>query len=70
MSRLECSRCRCVYGDVVRVKKCVLCGNRDFGKVELDFVLEVKEFPRWFTRENNIGYGYIGTIRTDEKASV
>ena len=70
MSKLECDKCKCVYADVVRVKKCVLCGNREFTKLERDVMLEVKEFPRWFTRENNIGYGYIGTIRIDSRASV
>lgn len=65
MSRLECGKCKSVFGDVVRVRKCPLCGNTGFSDIEPDIAIEVKSFPRWFTWQGNIGFAYNKTMRSD-----
>jgi len=70
MSRLECGRCRSVFQDVVRVKKCPLCGSIDFRDADTDFSMEIRSFPTWFTSQHNIGYAYFQTNRIDSAAHV
>ena len=70
MGRLECGRCKAVYQDVVRVRKCPLCGNTGFSNPDTDFSMEIKSFPKWFTFQGNIGYAYFQTNRLDSSAHV
>lgn len=64
MARLECTKCRSIYQDVVRVKKCPLCGNREFFNVERD-LMGLVEFPRWFRWQGNLGFVYYKSMRSD-----
>ena len=63
MSRLECTRCKCVYADVVRVRKCPLCGNTDFAHTR--FEMGVLQPKKWFRSEGTLGFYYISNIRMD-----
>jgi hypothetical protein len=49
MARLECGKCRSIFKDVVRVRKCPLCGCTDFNGADPSFDLPVGVFPKWFT---------------------
>ena len=68
MARLECGRCKCVFQDVIRVRKCPLCGNREFSNIEPQ--VGVMSFPKWFTYQGTIGFFYPQTMRMDEAAYV
>ena len=68
MPRLECSKCKAIFQDVLIVRKCVLCGNRSFKNIEP--LIEVKIFPKWFTYSGNIGFLYLKTIRSDPAAEL
>lgn len=64
MARLECTKCKSVYQDVIRVKKCPMCGNREFTNVEP--AVAIPAVPRLFAREGRIGFVYFRTIRPDQ----
>ena len=66
MASLECGNCRCVFRDVVRVRKCPLCGNMKFSEVE--HLVGLKQFPKWFVREGTVGFFYQNTMRLDSAA--
>ncbi len=68
MASLECAKCKSVFRDVVRVRKCPLCGNAEFANVQP--FMGVMQFPKWFTYGGNIGYFYFKTLRTDEAAGL
>lgn len=64
MARLECTKCKSVYQDVIRVKKCPLCGNREFTSIEP--AVAIPAVPGLFAREGSIGFVYFRTIRPDQ----
>lgn len=64
MARLECTKCKSVYQDVIRVKKCPLCGNREFTSIEP--AMPIPMVPRLFAREGSISFVYFRTIRPDQ----
>ncbi len=66
MARLECNKCKSVYQDVIRVRKCPLCGSREFKNIEA--VVPISQFSIGSMREGNIGFSYYRTIRADEWA--
>lgn len=68
MARLECQNCKSVFQEVVRVRKCPLCGNREFRDAEPQ--LPMRGFPKWFTYHGNIGFVYFRSIRSDDRAQV
>ncbi len=63
MSRLECTKCKSIYADVVRVRKCPLCGNTEF--VHTRFEMGIVQPKRWLRSEGNIGFFYMSNIRMD-----
>lgn len=69
MSRLECSNCKSIYQDVIRVKKCPLCGSTEFNDIEKNQT-GVFSFPRWFTWQGNLGFAYHKSMRTDPEAEL
>ena len=70
MSRLECAKCRSIYADVVRVRKCPLCGCMEVRDAEPQMGTAIRHFPRWFTWQGNIGFFYLQTMRTDDAAGL
>lgn len=66
MARLECGKCKAVYRDVARVRRCPLCGFRSFSDAEAGFWLK-RVFPRWFKYQSNLGYFNHHTMRTDRE---
>lgn len=72
MSRLECGRCKSVYQDVVRVRRCPLCGNTSFSNADETrgklVATITQRFPWWFVRESNLGFRYEGNVRLDKSA--
>ncbi len=65
MTKLECGKCRCIFVDVQRVRKCPLCSNTSFTDVEPNVGLTLKTFPKWFTYQGNIGFFQHRSMRTD-----
>lgn len=71
MSRLECDRCKSVFVDVIRVRRCPLCGNTSFTNAEeTKGTMLMPKFPKWFTRDGNFGFAYVGNIRLDKEADL
>ena len=69
MSRLECGKCKSIFKDVVRVRKCPGCGCSSFSDAEASLG-PLKIFPKWFTHQGNMGYFYHHTMRTDAKEGI
>lgn len=70
MARLGCTKCKSVFQDVIRVRRCPLCGNTEFKDTDAEFSMEIKSFPRWFTFQGTLGYAYYQTMRIDKAAEV
>lgn len=69
MSRLECGKCKSIFKDVVKVRKCPGCGCQSFSDAEARLGV-ITVFPKWFTYQSNMGYFYHHPMRTDTKEGI
>ena len=67
MSRLECTKCKAVYGDVAHIRRCPLCSNTNF--IDAEPMIKLLPWKR-SSFEGNIGFYYTEGVRLDAGISL